>query len=160
MAIYVLSSHPLGAPCPVDGQQLGSTGGGEGKTGPEGRLSKWHPRVWNRCAPIRPLCLHKPRWTHLSFPSFFFFGFIFFAACFFSYLRSTSSSLFDVCKTTGEKPKFCHLCMLVGRDINLDVNRILGYRHFCNKLWNAVKFAMKTLGDNFVPTENAHVRKW
>uniref|UniRef100_A0A665VV08 Valine--tRNA ligase n=1 Tax=Echeneis naucrates TaxID=173247 RepID=A0A665VV08_ECHNA len=40
-----------------------------------------------------------------------------------------------------------------GRDINLDVNRILGYRHFCNKLWNAVKFAMKTLGDNFVPSE-------
>uniref|UniRef100_A0A673C5K5 valine--tRNA ligase n=1 Tax=Sphaeramia orbicularis TaxID=375764 RepID=A0A673C5K5_9TELE len=43
----------------------------------------------------------------------------------------------------------------VGRDINLDVNRILGYRHFCNKLWNAVKFAMKTLGDNFVPSEKA-----
>uniref|UniRef100_A0A8C4DI94 valine--tRNA ligase n=1 Tax=Dicentrarchus labrax TaxID=13489 RepID=A0A8C4DI94_DICLA len=42
-----------------------------------------------------------------------------------------------------------------GRDINLDVNRILGYRHFCNKLWNAVKFAMKTLGDNFVPSEKA-----
>uniref|UniRef100_A0A3Q1ASJ2 valine--tRNA ligase n=1 Tax=Amphiprion ocellaris TaxID=80972 RepID=A0A3Q1ASJ2_AMPOC len=42
-----------------------------------------------------------------------------------------------------------------GRDINLDVNRILGYRHFCNKLWNAVKFAMKTLGDNFVPLEKA-----
>lgn len=47
---------------------------------------------------------------------------------------------------------------LVGRDINLDVNRILGYRHFCNKLWNAVKFAMKTLGDNFVPSEKAQVR--
>uniref|UniRef100_A0A8C2XH34 valine--tRNA ligase n=1 Tax=Cyclopterus lumpus TaxID=8103 RepID=A0A8C2XH34_CYCLU len=42
-----------------------------------------------------------------------------------------------------------------GRDINLDVNRILGYRHFCNKLWNAVKFAMKTLGDDFVPSEKA-----
>uniref|UniRef100_A0A7N9ASZ1 Valine--tRNA ligase n=1 Tax=Mastacembelus armatus TaxID=205130 RepID=A0A7N9ASZ1_9TELE len=40
-----------------------------------------------------------------------------------------------------------------GRDINLDVNRILGYRYFCNKLWNAVKFAMKSLGDNFVPSE-------
>lgn len=48
---------------------------------------------------------------------------------------------------------------LPGRDINLDVNRILGYRHFCNKLWNAVKFAMKTLGDNFVPTEKAQVRR-
>ncbi|XP_061632119.1 valine--tRNA ligase isoform X1 [Phyllopteryx taeniolatus] len=44
-----------------------------------------------------------------------------------------------------------------GRDINLDVNRILGYRHFCNKLWNAVKFAMKTLGNNFVPLEKAQL---
>ncbi|XP_019948459.2 valine--tRNA ligase [Paralichthys olivaceus] len=44
-----------------------------------------------------------------------------------------------------------------GRDINLDVNRILGYRHFCNKLWNAVKFAMKSLGDNFVPSEKAQL---
>uniref|UniRef100_A0A3P8WTC0 Valine--tRNA ligase n=1 Tax=Cynoglossus semilaevis TaxID=244447 RepID=A0A3P8WTC0_CYNSE len=44
-----------------------------------------------------------------------------------------------------------------GRDINLDVNRILGYRHFCNKLWNAVKFAMKTLGENFVPSEKAQL---
>lgn len=45
-----------------------------------------------------------------------------------------------------------------GRDINLDVNRILGYRHFCNKLWNAVKFAMRSLGENFVPVEKAQVR--
>ncbi|XP_057691094.1 valine--tRNA ligase [Corythoichthys intestinalis] len=45
-----------------------------------------------------------------------------------------------------------------GRDINLDVNRILGYRHFCNKLWNAVKFAIKTLGDAFVPSQTAQLR--
>ncbi|XP_072331843.1 valine--tRNA ligase isoform X2 [Scyliorhinus torazame] len=38
-----------------------------------------------------------------------------------------------------------------GRDINLDVNRILGYRHFCNKLWNATKFAIRGLGENFTP---------
>uniref|UniRef100_A0AAY4D8E7 valine--tRNA ligase n=1 Tax=Denticeps clupeoides TaxID=299321 RepID=A0AAY4D8E7_9TELE len=44
-----------------------------------------------------------------------------------------------------------------GRDINLDVNRILGYRHFCNKLWNAVKFAMKALGENFAPLEKSQV---
>uniref|UniRef100_A0A8C2F1M2 valine--tRNA ligase n=1 Tax=Cyprinus carpio TaxID=7962 RepID=A0A8C2F1M2_CYPCA len=44
-----------------------------------------------------------------------------------------------------------------GRDINLDVNRILGYRHFCNKLWNAVKFAMRTLGEGFVPWEKAQL---
>lgn len=52
----------------------------------------------------------------------------------------------------------CLCCCVSGRDINLDVNRILGYRHFCNKLWNAVKFAMRTLGDTFVPAEQAQVR--
>uniref|UniRef100_A0A4W4E499 Valine--tRNA ligase n=1 Tax=Electrophorus electricus TaxID=8005 RepID=A0A4W4E499_ELEEL len=48
----------------------------------------------------------------------------------------------------------------LGRDINLDVNRILGYRHFCNKLWNAVKFAMKTLGEGFVPSEENVMERW
>ncbi|KAG5856231.1 hypothetical protein ANANG_G00005850 [Anguilla anguilla] len=44
-----------------------------------------------------------------------------------------------------------------GRDINMDVNRILGYRFFCNKLWNAVKFAMKALGEGFVPLDKAQL---
>lgn len=35
--------------------------------------------------------------------------------------------------------------------INLDIQRVVGYRQWCNKLWNAIRFAMGKLGDDYVP---------
>jgi valyl-tRNA synthetase len=42
-----------------------------------------------------------------------------------------------------------------GRDINLDITRVEGYRKFCNKLWNAIRFAMLKLDPDFVPASTS-----
>ncbi|KAK9797446.1 hypothetical protein WJX73_007614 [Symbiochloris irregularis] len=36
-------------------------------------------------------------------------------------------------------------------NVNLDIKRVVAYRHWCNKLWNAVRFASKNLGDDYTP---------
>ncbi|KAJ7846289.1 tRNA synthetases class I-domain-containing protein [Mycena leptocephala] len=42
-----------------------------------------------------------------------------------------------------------------GRDINLEIMRVEGYRKFCNKIFNATKFAMLKLDESFVPEPSA-----
>ncbi len=39
-----------------------------------------------------------------------------------------------------------------GKDVNLDIERIVGYRQFCNKLWNVVRFVLyHALGSDYKP---------
>ena len=40
---------------------------------------------------------------------------------------------------------------MIQSSINLEVQRVVGYRQFCNKLWNIVKFALTNLPEGFVP---------
>ncbi|XP_030053250.1 valine--tRNA ligase, mitochondrial isoform X2 [Microcaecilia unicolor] len=38
-----------------------------------------------------------------------------------------------------------------GDEINLDVSKVLTIRHFCNKIWNALRFTLAALGEGFSP---------
>uniref|UniRef100_A0A8C5MKW8 Valine--tRNA ligase, mitochondrial n=1 Tax=Leptobrachium leishanense TaxID=445787 RepID=A0A8C5MKW8_9ANUR len=45
-----------------------------------------------------------------------------------------------------------------GDDINLDVASVLAVRHFCNKVWNGVKFTLAALGEGFTPIPMPELR--
>lgn len=47
--------------------------------------------------------------------------------------------------------RFALLSYMVSKGINLDVKHVIGYRKFCNKLWNVNKFALKQFADGFKP---------
>lgn len=57
------------------------------------------------------------------------------------------------CGTDALRFALCSMCS--GRDINLDILRVQGYRFFCNKIWNATRFALNYLANDFqVPSDN------
>eukprot|EP00461_Guttulinopsis_vulgaris_P001160 UN01160 len=43
-----------------------------------------------------------------------------------------------------------------GGDINLDINVIVSARHFCNKLWQATRFALMNFGEDFEAPLNGY----
>ncbi|VVC90864.1 unnamed protein product [Leptidea sinapis] len=51
--------------------------------------------------------------------------------------------------------RFALCAMTQGRDLNLDILRVQGYRFFCNKLWNATKFALMYFPKDTVQTPEA-----
>jgi valyl-tRNA synthetase len=68
----------------------------------------------------------------------------------------TDALRFALCAYSGGgnyllSPQVPRLTKVPGRDINLEILRVEGYRKFCNKIFNATKFAMLKLDESFRP---------
>ena len=50
--------------------------------------------------------------------------------------------------------RFTLLAYMVQSSINLDVKHVVGYKEFCNKLWNIVKFGLLQFPADFKPRKN------
>ncbi|CAG8433537.1 6732_t:CDS:10 [Ambispora gerdemannii] len=55
------------------------------------------------------------------------------------------------CGTDALRFTLCSYSTNEARDINLDISLLESNRRFCNKLWNATRFALMKLGDDFKP---------
>ena len=56
---------------------------------------------------------------------------------------------------------FCALAT-TGRDVRFDLNRIEGYRNFCNKIWNATRFVLTNTEEyeGTIEPEYSHIDRW
>ena len=56
---------------------------------------------------------------------------------------------------------FCALAS-TGRNINFDFARLMGYRNFCNKIWNAARFVLMQTGEHPLTKQEPHsiADKW
>ncbi len=69
---------------------------------------------------------------------------------------------FQACGT--DALRFCFATQATfGRDVRFELPRVLGYRNFCNKLWNAVRFALmhaERLDESAPSAEASLVDRW